>query len=120
MCGQEILKKDGSINKRASWHPACVVEYRLIHFPTDTRRAVWKRDRGVCYLCGENAGRHGWEVEHIKPLYESNGDITYWQLSNIAAVCVPCHQKKSAKEAGQRAQARRDAAPPMKKKVKKP
>jgi hypothetical protein len=108
-CGEDILKKDGSINKRASWHPACVTEYRLVHFPNDTRRAVWKRDKGVCYLCREVVSKKAWEMEHIKPLFEAEGDLTFWQLPNIAVCCVPCHRKKSAEEAGRRAAIRKAA-----------
>jgi hypothetical protein len=118
-CGGDILKKDGSINKRASWHPKCVTEYRLVHFPNDTRRAVWKRDKGKCYICGTIVGRREWELEHIRPLIEAKGDLSFWQLPNCACVCIPCHQKKTAKEAGERAAARRALKPVVEKAVKK-
>lgn len=29
-CGKPILKKDGSVNTRAAWHPKCVQEYKMI------------------------------------------------------------------------------------------
>lgn len=108
-CGENILKADGSINKRSNWHPKCVEEYKLIHFPRDTRRAVWKRDRGVCYLCHQIVNKNAWEMEHIRPLYEANGDITFWELPNIAVCCIPCHREKSAREAGARAAIKRAA-----------
>lgn len=110
MCGDPILKKDGvTINTRASWHPICVTEYRLIHFPNDTRRAVWQRDKGRCYLCGTRVGRREWELEHIRPLYEAHGDINFWKLDNCGTACVDCHKEKSAREAGERAKKRREA-----------
>jgi DNA-directed RNA polymerase subunit RPC12/RpoP len=51
-CGKEILDKKGKRSKRALWHPACVAEYKLIHFPSETRKAVYKRDKGKCAKCG--------------------------------------------------------------------
>ena len=106
-CGYTILRPDGRQNFRANWHPACVKEYRLIHFPADTRKAVWKRDQGVCGYCGVQCSRTAWDVEHVKPLYEANGDLDYWKMSNTVTACLPCHKKKSAKEAAERAAKRR-------------
>lgn len=99
--------KNGKVNKRASWHPKCVEQYRLIHFPRDTRRAVWKRDKGQCYICGETVGKKEWELEHKKPLFEAKGRISYWKMPNLGTACKPCHKKKTAEEAARRAEARR-------------
>lgn len=105
-CGKVILKGDKP-NLRANWHPKCVEAYRLVHFPRDTRRAVWKRDQGRCYICGCVVGRKGWELEHIKPLYEAKGRISYWEMPNLGTACVPCHKAKTAREAGLRAEEKR-------------
>lgn len=38
--------------KRRRWHPECVTAYRVACFSGDQRRALWKRDRGICAACG--------------------------------------------------------------------
>lgn len=108
-CGEMVLKKDGAVNKRANWHPPCVAEYKIIYWPAATRKAVWKRDKGICVVCSKNCGRHAWDVEHTRPLYEANGDIEFWKMSNTTTYCKDCHKEKSAREAGERAAARRAA-----------
>lgn len=110
VCGKAIIKND-KINTRANWHPACVKEYKLVHFPRETRKAVWARDKGRCYICGGVVGKKEWELEHIKPLYEAKGRISYWELPNCGTACKPCHKKKTAAEAGLRAEARKADKP---------
>lgn len=105
-CGEVILNRVGKINYRASWHQSCVRKYRLIHFPRVTRRAVWNRDKGKCYLCGTVVV--DWELEHIQPLFEAEGRIEYWEMPNLATACKPCHKAKTASEAKRRAEKRRD------------
>lgn len=39
--------------------------------------------------------RRFWEVDHIKPLWMSNGDIAYFHLDNLQTLCEPCHEAKS-------------------------
>lgn len=106
-CGGIILNRIGKINQRASWHQDCVRRYRLVHFPRDTRRAVWNRDEGVCYMCGIQLDKKSWELEHIKPLYEAEGRIEYWELPNLGTSCKPCHKEKTKREAKARAEKRR-------------
>ena len=108
-CGGEILDKKGQRSKRAYWHPACVEEYKLIHFPADIRRAVYKRDKGKCASCGTTNKylRGAWDMDHIKPLVESQGDLSYWKLPNLQTLCKPCHITKTSAEATARAAARK-------------
>jgi 5-methylcytosine-specific restriction endonuclease McrA len=110
-CGGEILDKKGQRSKRAMWHPACVAEYKLIHFPGDTRRAVFKRDKGKCAKCGVVTRylRGAWDMDHIKPLIEAQGNLDYWRLPNLQTLCSPCHTAKTSAEATARAAARRAA-----------
>lgn len=49
-CGQAILRPDGQVNLRTWWHPECVKAY-LITRPSDQRKLVQKRDKGICSLC---------------------------------------------------------------------
>lgn len=109
-CNTPILGKTGKPNVRASWHPKCVNEYKLIHWPGVTRRAVFKRDRGVCASCGHQCARKGkdvWHMDHIKPLIESLGDLKFWKLPNLQTLCQRCHFAKTGREATARAEARR-------------
>jgi len=105
-CGKEILKANGKINFRANWHKDCVIEYKLIHWPKETRKAVWKRDKGRCEGCGVKCGLKGWELDHRKPLIEAKGDITYWMMDNLSTLCHQCHKYKTGSEASARAAAR--------------
>ena len=105
-CGQPIYKKNGKINLRASWHKECVEEYKIIYWPKETRKAVWQRDRGHCAGCGTKCGLKGWEMDHIKPLIEAHGDISYWKMDNLATLCHQCHKNKTGSEASARAAAR--------------
>lgn len=50
-----------------------------------------------------------WDVDHIKPLVEAKGDISYWKLDNLATRCKDCHKAKSIAETKARAKARREA-----------
>lgn len=108
-CGNTILKADGSVNKRSHWHPYCVKEYKLIHWPKVTRMAVYKRDKAKCACCGIHCGKGVWHMDHIKPLYQANGDIDYWRLGNLQTLCTECHKDKTILEAKDRAQLRKKA-----------
>lgn len=111
-CGQQILKADGSVNKRANWHPKCVAEYKLIHWPGETRKAVYKRDKGICAKCGHKCARKYsdvWHLDHVKPLIEAQGDLDFWRLPNLQTLCQKCHHAKTGAEATARAEARRQA-----------
>jgi 5-methylcytosine-specific restriction endonuclease McrA len=108
----------GKVSK-ARWHVKCVAEYKLLHWPTKTRQAVWRRDQGKCASCGTLCARKTskknpsdlpkWHMDHIKPLIESNGDISYWQMKNLQTLCSKCHTAKTSLEATERAAKRRAA-----------
>ena len=105
-CGEAIIK-DGKVNKRANWHKACLSEYKLIYWPRETRRAVWKRDQGVCAKCGHKCTKKDWDLDHRIPLIEARGEIIYWMLDNCQTLCKICHKEKTSKEATNRAERRR-------------
>lgn len=97
-CREPISHPNGTPNMRRSWHPACVVEYRVSRFQGDARRALEERDKGQCAQCGSTPetrpgrwargqtvydyapdGLHpyqriswepvGWVADHITPLW---------------------------------------------------
>lgn len=46
-------------------------------------------------------------MDHIKPLIEANGNISYWEMPNLQTLCIKCHTAKTSAEATQRAADRR-------------
>lgn len=60
------------------------------------RDAVLTRDLYTCRACGRVAVM-GMEVDHIVPLCKGGTNA----MSNLQALCrVPCHQNKTARDAG--------------------
>lgn len=63
-CDRPMLGLNGQPTK-GTWHPSCVVAFKLIHWPAVTRAAVLERDNGICARCGtdcEAARRRAPEV----------------------------------------------------------
>lgn len=109
-CNVEIGLTPKGKPSKSRWHHHCVAEYKLLHWPTNTRKAVWRRDKGVCRGCGVQCSRRGglkWHMDHIKPLIEALGNIDYWRLPNLQTLCTDCHKAKTSKEATERAAIRR-------------
>jgi 5-methylcytosine-specific restriction protein A len=59
------------------------------------RAAVLKRDQYTCRLRYPGCRIRATEVDHIVPAALGGSD----DLSNLAAVCTPCHRHKTAREA---------------------
>ena len=91
--------------KTSRWHSHCLQEYKLLFWPTTTRKAVWKRDAGICNECKTQCEKqnNGWHLDHIKPLIEAKGDLSFWQMGNLQTLCKVCHKNKTSKEATERA-----------------
>ncbi|KAG3274388.1 zinc finger RANBP2-type containing 3, transcript variant X2 [Ictidomys tridecemlineatus] len=49
---------------------------------------------------------HFWQVDHIKPVYKGGGQCT---LNNLQTLCTVCHKEKTAKQAKERSQMRRQS-----------
>jgi len=64
--------------------------------PTTMRRFILIRDKHTCQECNT---RHvlvsEFEIDHIKPLYESYGDASYFSPDNAQLLCIGCHKKKT-------------------------
>ena len=111
-CNREIgLTKTGRQSK-SRWHKECFLEYEVLFFASETRKHVWRRDLGVCKVCKtqcDKKGKNGWQMDHITPLIEANGDLEYWRLPNLQTLCKVCHKAKTSSEATERAVRRRSA-----------
>ena len=93
-CGEDIIE-DGRVNKRKHWHQACADTWRIMNNPADARKFVLDRDAHTCQNCGHQ-DHNGWfEVDHVRPLFEANGDATCWMPENLVLLCGTCHQKKT-------------------------
>jgi 5-methylcytosine-specific restriction endonuclease McrA len=124
-CGDPILyasgPKQGELDRRRRWHPACVDAYNRSD-PREARRRVRRRDKGICAACGldtnalrrraRGRGRAAklrklgfkprkslWELDHVVPLIDGGTH----DLENLQTLCTPCHKRKTAEEARERA-----------------
>ena len=105
-CNKTVgLTKKGKISK-SKWHTECLKEYKVINWPSHTRRAVWYRDKGKCNYCSvicSKTGVNKWHMDHIKPLISDPGNIELFKLTNCQTLCVKCHILKTSQEATDRA-----------------
>lgn len=101
-CGKLIWNEKG-VNKRRHWHAECLPSYWIVADHKYAKAQVKKRDKGICALCGTLCVyRHEWQLDHIVPLIDANGNIKYWELGNLQTLCNKCHGLKTALENSQR------------------
>ena len=108
-CGGRIIEKNGQPSKRRTWHAGCLETY-FVHTRLDAQRAfLAERDGRKCAECGTPGLG---EVDHKIPLWKVQ-DLPdeerrkYFGPENIWALCLRCHQAKTAKEAAERARLRK-------------
>lgn len=109
-CNRKIGLTPKGRESKSTWHRHCLVEYKLLFWPSTTRKAVWKRDKGRCNTCTTVCTKSGltkWHMDHIIPLIQADGNLKYWQLGNLQTLCKPCHTVKTSAEATARAVVRR-------------
>lgn len=117
--------------KRTFCSQQCVHEWKLRKSSSYVRAFVFKRDKGVCAICGCNAHelrKQGhrmkledykafakslkmpykrstwWDADHIVPVVEGGGECG---LENYRTLCVPCHRKVTKELASRLAQKRK-------------
>lgn len=128
--------KGGAPSRSRRWHPACKKRFQFLTDPFWQRLEVWKRDRGVCCDCGAETtpsilkqhiedcfasdalgllrgyGFGPWELDHDVPLWSvdhlpDRERLRFFELENMKTRCVPCHKRKTAREAVGRAKEKR-------------
>jgi len=97
------------VNRRKHWHQACADRWRIMNDPTEARKFVWQRDNGICQECGRDCKPshpehyhspcYPWQVDHVKALFEANGDISYYEPENMELLCDDCHKLKTKEDA---------------------
>ena len=115
-CGQEVAPP-----RRTFCSDACVNEWRLRTDPAYLRERVFRRDKGICAICGLNTvalssalrklnwrGRQRrcaelgvpisrikslWDADHIVPVVQGGGECA---LENMRTLCIPCHKRATA------------------------
>jgi 5-methylcytosine-specific restriction endonuclease McrA len=108
VCGQPVYpggRFRGERSGRGTWHACCFAAYTVW---VNYRSALRFLDPG-CASCG----RRGCilQADHKIPLYRVSRDhwaipwyerLRFWGLSNIQALCIRCHKRKSKQEARDR------------------
>lgn len=93
-CGDPIIE-NGEVNRRKHWHGECAKTWVVMNNPQKAREHVLRRDRYTCQDCGHH-DRHGaFETDHRRPLFEANGDLSFWHADNLTLLCLECHRRKT-------------------------
>ena len=81
---------------RKHWHQACADIWVRMNNPVKMRKYVIVRDKFKCQECGyQGILLSEFEADHIKPLFEAHGDLSYYDSDNVETKCKPCHKKKT-------------------------
>jgi hypothetical protein len=126
VCGQPVYRFgwhrdlwDAGLNRRAVWHTACVVAWRLWNTPSDHDRML---RRLQARRCAETGGRL-WktaEIDHRVPLFRVWREyrdtpwpdlLSYWGAPNLQVINRDVHAAKCAEEAKYRGASRRASEP---------
>jgi 5-methylcytosine-specific restriction endonuclease McrA len=83
------------VNGRKHWHEPCARTWVIMNNPGKARAHVLKRDRLTCQDCGVRGRRETFDVDHVRPLFEADGDLSYWHPDNLRLLCQGCHHVKT-------------------------
>jgi hypothetical protein len=124
VCGQPVYKFgwhrdlwDSGPQKRATWHAACVIAWRLWVAPSDFVRPLKRRQTLRCAETGKRLLKTA-EVDHRVPLFRvwrEHRDLPwpsllgYWGMPNLQVINRAAHAAKCAEEASYRGRQRADA-----------
>jgi hypothetical protein len=121
VCGQPVFRFgwhrdlwDAGINRRAAWHTACVVAWRLWRAPSDHDRALRRLQARRCAQTGGRLWKTA-EIDHRVPLFRVWREmrdtpwptlLSYWGVPNLQVINRDVHAAKCAEEARWRGQSR--------------
>jgi hypothetical protein len=117
VCGQPVYRFgwhadlwDAGPQKRASWHAACVIAWRLWVAPTDFVRPLRRRQAHRCAETGKRLLKTA-EIDHRVPLFQVWREqrhapwptlLGYWGTPNLQVINRAAHAAKCAAEASYR------------------
>ena len=61
------------------------------NFDESQRQVIYRKDKGICQICGKECDWNDWEADHIVPW--SKGGKT--EIENGQVLCPTCNSKKS-------------------------
>lgn len=94
-CGEAIIE-NGKQNNRKRWHKPCADKWIVMNQPTEARKHVFNREHGTCQCCDlKSCDMKDFQVDHIKPLFEANGDLSFYGSDNMQLLCRECHKIKT-------------------------
>jgi hypothetical protein len=119
VCGQPVFRfgwhadlwSDGRVNRKATWHAACVAAWKLWTAPSQHDGHLKRRQKRRCGETGTRLLKSA-EVDHRTPLFRvwrEHRDapwpdlLVFWGTANLQVVNRPAHAAKCAVEAGERA-----------------
>jgi hypothetical protein len=124
VCGQPVYRFgwhrdlwDAGPNRRAAWHTACVVAWRLWTAPSDNDRVLRRLQARRCAQTGGRLWRTA-EIDHCVPLFQVWRErrdtpwpvlLSYWGAPNLQVINRDAHAAKCAEEARYRGRSRKDA-----------
>lgn len=117
-CGRVMLTKLKKPDRRRTCHKGeCRTNFNCVSSPGGARFELWKRDDGVCAMCGVRCDLYGstrngdWNVDHIYPLWLVDRTqpeaYRYWMPGNLQTLCLEHHKEKSRRDARDRAHIKR-------------
>jgi hypothetical protein len=129
VCGQPVFRYgwhrdlglEGRPSRRATWHQACAVAWKLWTAPHLHARALKRLQGFRCAVTGRRLPAAA-EVDHRVPLFSVWRDrrlepwpalLGYWGVPNLQVITRGAHLIKCAAEAGDRAAPPRGSAEPV-------
>ena len=79
--------KETAPPRRTFCSDECIHEWKLRTQPGYLREQIFKRDQGICRICGVQASK--WAADHILPVVEGGGECG---MENIRTLCNDCHK----------------------------
>jgi hypothetical protein len=95
-CGQPLGKRRRRWATDACRRQAVTIFFILKGNAGVIREELYKRDKGICALCGTQR-KYAWHADHIIAVALGGGGCT---LSNYQTLCKKCHLKKSYTDLG--------------------
>ena len=125
VCGQPVYRFgwhrdlwDAGPNRRAEWHTACVVAWRLWNAPSDHDRLLRRLQARRCAQTGGRLWKTA-EIDHRVPLFRVWRErrdtpwpalLSYWGVPNLQVINRDAHAAKCAEEAKYRGSGSRETA----------